>query len=192
MSDIETKPTAIGRSIGWSGQRQSYDASAQVAVYSLATLVLTSVHHVYGAHAFATPWRYHAVYIAGATAAVLLLAFGVYRRRRSGVAGGLAWGLFVLTASAVPVLLFGVIEGGYNHIVKNVLYFGGASAELLARLFPAPTYEMPSDALFEITGVLQVVPAAIAGWYLYRMLRSGASWGSAVAARQAGARAGAR
>ena len=37
------------------------------------------------------------------------------------------------------------------------------------RLFPAPTYEMPNDVLFEITGVLQVVPAALAAWHLYRM-----------------------
>jgi hypothetical protein len=32
----------------------------------------------------------------------------------------------------------------------------------MTRLFPPPTYELPNDAFFEITGILQVVPAALA------------------------------
>jgi hypothetical protein len=39
----------------------------------------------------------------------------------------------------------------------------------MARLFPPPTYEMPNDAFFEVTGILQVVPAALAAWHVYRM-----------------------
>jgi len=65
--------------------------------------------------------------------------------------------------------MIGTFEGLYNHVVKNLLYFGGAPSALMLRLFPAPTYEMPNDVFFEITGVLQVVPAALAAWYLYRM-----------------------
>jgi hypothetical protein len=40
---------------------------------------------------------------------------------------------------------------------------------VMVRLFPPPTYEMPNDAFFEITGMLQVVPAALAAWDVYRM-----------------------
>jgi peroxiredoxin len=36
------------------------------------------------------------------------------------------------------------------------------------RLFPPPTYEMPNDAFFEITGVAQAVLGGIAAWHLYR------------------------
>jgi peroxiredoxin len=60
-------------------------------------------------------------------------------------------------------------EGLYNHVVKNLLSFGGASSALMTRLFPAPTYGLPNDVFFEITGILQVVPAAAAAWYLFRM-----------------------
>jgi hypothetical protein len=42
----------------------------------------------------------------------------------------------------------------------------------LVRLFPPPKYELPNDAFFEITGVLQVVPAALAAAKLYRLARS--------------------
>lgn len=33
----------------------------------------------------------------------------------------------------------------------------------------AATYELPDDVFFEVTGILQVVPAALAGWHLSRM-----------------------
>lgn len=47
-------------------------------------------------------------------------------------------------------MTIGAFEGLYHHVVKNVLYFGGASPALLAPLFPLPTYEMPNDAFFDI------------------------------------------
>ena len=37
-------------------------------------------------------------------------------------------------------------------------YFAGASPVVMARLFPPPTFEMPNDAFFEITGIHQDVP----------------------------------
>jgi len=41
----------------------------------------------------------------------------------------------------------------------------------MRRLFPPPRYELPDDAFFEVTGVLQVVPAAITGYYLCRFVQ---------------------
>ena len=58
-----------------------------------------------------------------------------------------------------------------GQFVKNLLFFGGASPEVLGRLFPSPTYEMPDDVWFEISGVLQApvaVLAARAHWLLLR------------------------
>ncbi|HYT88197.1 MAG TPA: hypothetical protein VEL76_05720, partial [Gemmataceae bacterium] len=141
------------------------------ARYALIGLLLTSVHHAYGAYIYATPWRYHAVLISGATALVILGSLARLRARPSNRSGTLALWVFVLTTLVVPVLAFGVFEGFYNHLVKNVLYFGGLSTTQMARLFPPPTYEMPNDAFFEITGILQVVPAALAAWQLYRVVR---------------------
>ncbi|HKG92288.1 MAG TPA: hypothetical protein VKA84_10370 [Gemmatimonadaceae bacterium] len=42
-----------------------------------------------------------------------------------------------------------------------MLYFSGASVEQMTRLFPPPRYEPPNDGVFEISGVVQVVPAAL-------------------------------
>jgi peroxiredoxin len=132
-------------------------------------LLITSIHHAYGAYIYNTPWRYHAVLVAGVTAPLIFGALAVLRSRRSGLLRTLAQGLFVLGTLGVAVLMIGTFEGLYNHGVKNLLYFGGASPALMMRLFPPPTYEMPNDVFFEITGILQVVPAAVAAYYLYRM-----------------------
>jgi hypothetical protein len=40
----------------------------------------------------------------------------------------------------------------------------------MRRLFPPPTYEMPNNAFFEVTGVLQIAPGIVTGYYLYRFL----------------------
>lgn len=58
-------------------------------------------------------------------------------------------------------------EGLYNHVVKNALYWIGLPGPW-TRLFPPPTYEMPNDLLFEVTGILQVLPAAMAAHGLRR------------------------
>jgi hypothetical protein len=41
----------------------------------------------------------------------------------------------------------------------------------MRQLFPPLKYELPNDVFFETTGVLQVVPAAITGYYLYRFIQ---------------------
>ena len=133
-----------------------------VSLSASLVYVLTIVHHIYGAIAFDTPWRYHAAFlgIAG-IAATLLLTRGSTR-----------WGSSVLRQTTTAVLaaltlilavgLVGVFEGAYNHAIKLLLFFGGAAPETMHRLFPPPTYEMPSDVLFEVTGVLQFVAGLIA------------------------------
>lgn len=124
--------------------------------------VLTIVHHIYGAIAFDTPWRYHAAFVgvAGIAATLLLTRFST------------SWGSSVPRQTTTAVLaavtlilavgLVGVFEGAYNHAIKLLLFFGGAAPETMHRLFPPPTYEMPSDVLFEVTGVLQFVAGLIA------------------------------
>lgn len=72
--------------------------------------------------------------------------------------------LFILLTLLPSMCMIGIVEGLYNHALKNILFFGGASTATLQRLFPAPTYEMPNDLLFEVTGVLQgffVIPMIV-------------------------------
>jgi hypothetical protein len=52
-----------------------------------------------------------------------------------------------------------------------VLYFGGASPTVMRRLFPPPSYELPDNMVFEVTGVLQVVPAAVTAYRLNQLVR---------------------
>lgn len=160
-----------GTSAAVAGERALPDGAAGAARHALAVLFLTSVHHAYGAYVYETPWRYHAVFISAAAALVILGSLTVLRRTAPGFRNNLATGLFVVTILAVPVLTIGLFEGLYNHVVKNLLYFAGGSVALMTRLFPAPTYEMPNDAFFEITGMLQAIPAAFAGWHVVRVLR---------------------
>jgi hypothetical protein len=67
--------------------------------------------------------------------------------------------LYIITS--VPSLGFiGVFEAIYNHLLKNIMCFGGAGDGLLQTL-STPTYEMPNDLLFEITDVMQGVSAIV-------------------------------
>jgi hypothetical protein len=130
---------------------------------AMAVLLLTSVHHIYGAYIYRTPWRLHAVILAAvAAAAIILLAWAA--RRGSKLA---FWGVAAIVL-VVPIGLIGVFEGGYNHVLKVALYFAGADAGLMQRLFPAPAYELPNDLIFELTGVNQLVLAIVAGRRLIR------------------------
>lgn len=138
---------------------------------SLGLLLLTSVHHAYGAWRYATPWRLHAAAIAVVVGAAIIASCAAFVARSGKRFGALALGVLTLLIVVVPIAGFGAFEGFYNHVLKNILFFGGASPEVLGRLFPSPTYEMPDDVWFEISGVLQApvaVLAARAHWVLLR------------------------
>lgn len=131
-----------------------------------AVLLLTSVHHVYGAWRYDTPERYHAVVIAGVALTLMLVLHAVSTRVGSSFAARATWWAGWSVNAVVAVLLFGVVEGLYNHVLKVALYFGGMSEERLRWLYRDPLYELPNDLIFEMTGVLQVVPAAFAAYFL--------------------------
>ena len=132
-------------------------------VWSLTTLGLYAAHHAYGAVRYATPWRHHAAVVALFVALALLGAFFAFRRNPRSARGRVAgWALAALVL-VLPVLLIGVYEGLYNHIVKDVLFFLGVPEALRLTLFPPPLYEMPNDLGFEVSGMLQGVPALFAG-----------------------------
>jgi hypothetical protein len=145
--------------------------AARVVLSAIAVLLLTDVHHAYGAHVYQTPWRYHVLLLSLPATLGILWS---HRRLRRHPGDALARWVLGLTALLVPVLGIGAFEGFYNHLVKDVLYFHGASSALMDRLFPPPTYEMPNDAFFEITGVSQAILGAGTAWYLYRFR---ARWG---------------
>ncbi|WP_242346049.1 hypothetical protein [Anaeromyxobacter terrae] len=139
---------------------------------ALATLGLTAAHHVYGGVRYGTPWRHHAAFLALGVGSTLVAAFVAYRRRPDSPLGRAAALAFAGIALVFPVLLIGGFEGLYNHVLKNALFLGGAPRDLLLAMFPPPKYELPNDAWFELSGVLQVVPAAFAALAALRFLRA--------------------
>lgn len=143
----------------------SFMRNSLVLKMSLATLAVFVAHHAYGAVLYATPWRHHAAIVAFVTGLVLLGAHVAGRRHPAA-----RW-IFAAVTLLVPVLAIGAFEGVYNHLLKDVLYLAGAPRDLLAQLFPPPTYELPNDALFEISGVLQILPAAVVARAWPRLLR---------------------
>jgi hypothetical protein len=142
------------------------NAAPRALPWIYALLALTSVHHVYGAIHYGTPWRYHAVQLSAVTMAILVITDRLRRGRPGSLVGRVARWALVVVSWAIPVLFIGGFEGLYNHVLKDVLHFAGLPPTWMATMFPAPMYEMPNDLVFEISGVLQVVPAALAAYRL--------------------------
>ena len=67
--------------------------------------------------------------------------------------------------------MVGMFEGGYNHMIKNALYFGGIPSRAFRALFPQPPYEVPNDVFFELTGVAQFILALFSAVALARITR---------------------
>lgn len=161
MTSVTASPASTGMSAHW-----------KAAWAALILLALTSVHHAYGAAIYGTPWRLHILGIA-LPVALLIGALIYVRQRTSGsVLRRLATWLAAVAILVFPVGVIGLFEGGYNHLLKDIVYFG-MGAESTRAWFPPPTYEMPNDLLFELTGVAQFPLAVIAAVLTVSMLRRG-------------------
>ena len=156
---------------GGSSLRTRQATKATVAAVIL--FAITTVHHVYGAYVYNTSWRLHAPLISGFATALLFALMQLIRTSSGDRVGLMARRAFIWTTFLIPFLGFGVFEGAYNHALKLVLYLAHVRLSLMTRLFPPPAYEMPNNVLFEITGVMQVVPGFMTGYYLCQFMRSG-------------------
>lgn len=147
------------------------NTSTKILLASASNMILTVIHHFYGAIIYATPWRLHVAVIVIPVLLMLIFAYGVHRWRPFALLGRASMWLFIVLTLLVPVGGIGLFEGGYNHLAKNALFFGGAPRTTLERLFPPPTYEMPNDSWFEVTGLLQFPIGLCAAYYLLRLRR---------------------
>jgi hypothetical protein len=129
----------------------------------LGELALTSIHHGYGAVIYAAPFRFQVVVISAVLAVLILGLAYVAANHRGSMLGGIAWWLNVLIIVAYPIVAIGLVEGGYNHIVKNVIYLLGNRA-VYDGMFPASAYELPTDWFFELTGIAQFPVGVAAAW----------------------------
>lgn len=133
----------------------------------IAAGIISSVHHWYGAIAYDTPWRTGVAYwIMGIVLVVYSLLY-VYWRNPGNVVGQICIWLFLVSA-VIFQAGFVTFECVYSHVLKNILFFGGASETLLNTLFPAPAYHLPDNVFFEVTGNLQLI-GFVAVWCGYRV-----------------------
>lgn len=130
-------------------------------ISGVTVLLLTIGHHLYGASLYGTPWRAHMAHLGTMGILVMLAAMAAAWKWEGTRVGRGAYWVFMIVTGFFPVAWIGLFEGGYNHLVKNALYFGGLPREWMLRLFPPPTYELPNDLIFEVTGVLQFFVALI-------------------------------
>ncbi|MCO5163664.1 MAG: hypothetical protein M9939_21260 [Mesorhizobium sp.] len=145
-------------------------AEFRAGAAALFILVLTSVHHAWGAYVFDTPFRLHIVFVSIPVAALIVGLFYVTATGRPRVATAARWAA-IATIALFPILAIGFYEGGYNHLVKNLVFFVGGEGAT-REVFSSPMYEMPSDVFFEATGVLQLPAAVYASLQLWRLLRA--------------------
>jgi hypothetical protein len=138
---------------------------------AISELALTAVHHLYGGVIYASPFRFW-IFAMGLGGAVIIIVLLIVARRHQGEFWGRAARVLELVFTLLfPTLIFGIIEGGYNHVVKNVVYFT-SDATMYGTLFPAAGgYEVPGDWFFEITGILQFPLGVAAGWFALAALR---------------------
>jgi hypothetical protein len=127
---------------------------AKMNLYSNVLMLITSIHHIYGAIIYDTPWRLHVLFISVPVVAINLLVSLLLKKL------GPNWHKLLYTVNALmnfifSVVLIGAYEGVYNHIFKNVAFFSGMSKSALDQLFDPKKYVLPNDFFFEFSGVAQ-------------------------------------
>jgi hypothetical protein len=140
----------------------------QATASALGVLAMTSIHHVYGAAIFETPWRLHIVFISIPVALLILAAVAVARSGNGARAGKVASWIYVGLVALFAIAAVGIYEGGYNHLIPNIQHVLGVEHPLREGL-----YEPPDDLFFQLTGIAQFVIAVIAAWTIRKLVWSG-------------------
>lgn len=135
----------------------------RVALSILMVYLITSIHHIYGAWLYDTPWRNH---IATQGASWLIISYAILVIYVKWKKKWISW-VFVVFAGFFFIGAIGFYEGAYNHVLKNILYFSGFDSAQMLSLYPPPKYELPNDILFESTGILTF---GISMWSLRTMI----------------------
>lgn len=136
----------------------------KIRFYSNLLMILTSIHHIYGAIVYDTPWRLHILLFSVPVLAFNWITAGKKLTRR------LLYS-FLLVNLIITTCLIGLFEGVYNHLIKDTLFYAGTSSDLMTTLFPPPTYIMPNNFFFEFTGVLQAITGILLVYHFIKVIR---------------------
>lgn len=140
--------------------------SKQFFYYCNALMIVTSIHHVFGAYVYNTPWRLH---VLAFSVPLILLNIGLKKEFQRNNA---VFYLLLIINFLITISLIGLFEGVYNHLLKNILFFSGTSHKILENLFPPPKYVMPNNFIFELTGILQAIICIPLLYYFARIIKS--------------------
>lgn len=135
---------------------------------SAATMALTAFHHAYGAIIYDAPFRKYVAVFAILIILISWITYKTFLKHQSSLSAKFALWIFIIITALIPIGIIGLVEGGYNHLAKNILFFAGTSQATFNQLFPPPTYEIPTNILFETTGILQFFAGLIVLNYLLR------------------------
>ncbi|MBI3402271.1 MAG: FtsX-like permease family protein [Acidobacteria bacterium] len=142
-------------------------AAKALVIAVAAETAVTIGHFAYGAHIYNDPGRLHVVEPALVffVVAAAVTALFVWRP------GKLVLAVLGLVVTAPYLALFGLFHGAYSHLLKDALFLAGAPDETLEWLFMSPDYVRPDDFVFEASGILGLVAAAVVGYWLLRIFR---------------------
>lgn len=138
----------------------------KVTLFSVILMCLTSVHHLYGAIAYHTSWRLHVLFFSIPVLVVTLLL-----NRAASRPPWVFWLYWIITLLA-SIILIGIFEGLYNHVLKNILFFSDFPKSSMKKLYPQGAYEMPDNFFFEISGIMQGIIAIPLIIYFIRLTQA--------------------
>lgn len=126
-----------------------------LSTFDLVTVlfIMTFLHHVYGGIKYYTP-KVNRLKIAGLLVVMFVITVALYIIGHSVHWVSWAYKIFTLVWWVGGL---GVFEGGYNHLVKVILWAARVKPSKLEKLFPPEEYVLPNDILFEGTGILTFI-----------------------------------
>ncbi len=147
--------------------------SNRLAIGTFLLVALTTIHHIYGGFRYDTSWRIIMPIFFFLPMLILTLYFQALVLKNNSKVMLMVYSVFEFVGW-IAVLGFG--EGGYNHVLKNILYFDGASEDLMVKMFPpefgaTKLFEVPNDWFFEITGILTALFGVYALYFLIRFIK---------------------
>ena len=148
--------------------------SNRLAIGTIAIVALSIIHHIYGGFEYDTSWRVYMsilFFIPMLFLTLFLQSLAIKKKTISIIA------LYSILVFIGWVVVLGFGEGGYNHVVKNILYFGGASKSLMNTMFPpefgtTKLFEKPNNWFFEITGILTTFFGFYISYCLIKFIRN--------------------
>ena len=125
---------------------------------------------MYGAYIYDTLWRIVAPVIIFPVLLVLTFSFQNKILSTKKIYQNTIFLLVVLFLWIIPI---GFMEGGYGHLLKNLMFFRKANTEELHKMFPPEFgktrfFENPNDYFFEITGVFQFIAGLYTFYFLFK------------------------